>query len=186
MKKLFLVALLAVSSAAMAQQDERRGFYLGAAAGPGRSNNACDNSSKNPNLDGCKASSIGWTGFGGYQFNRNVAFEAGYNHLGTVKYANGEIKSNAWEASLLGGFPTSENFTIFGRLGWYTVKNDSTVVGVDSQSYSAPFAGLTGQYELGRKWATRGDLVWYGASGAPGPSASDWWVARLGALWRFR
>lgn len=185
-KRILFLALLIVSSTAIAQQDERKGFYLGAAAGVGRSNDACDNQSRNTNLTGCDNTSIGWTGFGAYQFNRNVAFEAGYNHLGTVKFNNGEIKTNAWEASLLGGFPTSENFTIFGRLGYHATKNESTVVGVSSQSYSSVLIGLTGQYELGRKWAARGDLVWYGASGAPGPSASDWWVGRLGALWRFR
>lgn len=178
--------VLAVSSAAMAQQDERKGFYLGAAVGSGKAVDACDKKFAAGQSASCSDSGTSWSALGGYQFNRNVALEAAYTQLGRVEFAGGEIKTTVWEASFLGGLPTSENFTIFGRLGYYSGKSKTTGVGAADTSNNGPLLGLTGQYELGRNFAVRLDVAMYLSGGAPAQDNSDWRVARVGGLWRFR
>lgn len=186
MKTLFVVAILAVSSTAIAQQDERRGFYLGAAAGAGKAINACESRTIAGRSASCDSSGSNWSAFGGYQFNRNVALEAGYTTLGKVTFGGGETKTQVWEASLLAGVPTSQNFTIFGRFGYFDGTGETTGVGAGDRSTHGPILGITAQYELGRNFALRLDAVMYLITGDIAHDNSDWRVGRIGALWRFR
>ena len=187
MKTLFLVAVLIISSAAIAQQDERKGFYLSAAAGSSKSVDGCDKKYPPGQSSSCSDSSTSWSVFPAYQFNRNLAFEGGYTHLGKIEFAGGEIKTNGWELSFLGGLPTSENFTFFARLGYFSGKSETTGSAASaSTSNKGPLAGITLQYELGRNVALRAEYLKYFGGGAISADNSDWNVGRLGALWRFR
>ena len=186
MKILILVAVLAVSCAATAQQDERRGFYLGAAAGAGKAINACESRTIAGRSSSCDSSGSNWSAFGAYQFNRNVAIEAGHTSLGKVTFTGGETKTQVWEASLLAGVPTSENFTIYGRFGYFDGTAETTGVGGGEGSTHGPLLGLTAQYELGRNFAIRLDGVMYLITGDVAHNNSDWRVGRIGVLWRLR
>lgn len=64
--------------------------------------------------------------FGGYQFNRNFAIEAGYFDLGAFGYTantapagtlNGRIKIQGLNLDLVGTLPVSERLSIIGRIG---------------------------------------------------------------------
>jgi OOP family OmpA-OmpF porin len=63
--------------------------------------------------------------FGGYQFNRNFALEAGYFNLGKFTYRaangantlNGTYEVEGLNLDLVGTIPLSERFSAFGRFG---------------------------------------------------------------------
>ena len=64
--------------------------------------------------------------FGGYQFNRNLAVEAGYFNLGKFGFTstttpagtlNGQIKLQGFNLDLVGTLPLTENLSAIGRVG---------------------------------------------------------------------
>jgi OOP family OmpA-OmpF porin len=63
--------------------------------------------------------------FGGYQFNRNFALEAGYFNLGKFSYSaanatgrlGGTYEVEGLNLDLIGTLPISERFSAFGRIG---------------------------------------------------------------------
>ena len=64
--------------------------------------------------------------FGGYQFNRNFAVEAGYFNLGKFGFTstttpagtlNGQIKLQGFNLDLVGTLPLTENLSAIGRVG---------------------------------------------------------------------
>ncbi len=64
--------------------------------------------------------------FGGYQFNKNFALEAGYFNLGQFSYTattvpagtlNGNIKLQGLNLDAVGILPLADKFSVFGRLG---------------------------------------------------------------------
>lgn len=68
----------------------------------------------------------GYKLFGGYQYNKHFAVEAGYFDLGKFSYTattvpagtlNGEIKLSGWNLDAVGMWPMSEKFSAFGRVG---------------------------------------------------------------------
>ena len=68
----------------------------------------------------------GYKLFGGYQFNRNFAFEAGYFDFGRFGYLattvpagtlNANIKLKGLSFDAIGILPFTEKFSAFGRLG---------------------------------------------------------------------
>ena len=64
--------------------------------------------------------------FGGYQFNRNIALEAGYFDLGKFGFGattvpagtlNGDIRLNGFNLDLVGTLPLGDRWALLGRLG---------------------------------------------------------------------
>jgi hypothetical protein len=76
------------------------------------------------NLDGNKTSA---GGFLGYSFNQYVALELGYRQLGKWDINGGTIKLGQTQLSVVGTYPLSPEFDIFGRLGHDAVRVDSSV-----------------------------------------------------------
>ena len=114
-KKLAIAAALAaVASSACAA--ESKGFYGGLDVG----------STKVDNLDGNKTSAGGFLGYG---FNQYVALELGYRELGKWNINGGTIKLGQTHLSVVGTYPLSPEFAIFGRLGNDAVRVDSSVQG---------------------------------------------------------
>ena len=71
-----------------------------------------------------------WKLYGGYQINRNVAVEAGYVDLGSFSAtrtvtapASGsvkaDIKASGWNLDIVGIWPFTRNFSVFGRFGGF-------------------------------------------------------------------
>lgn len=78
--------------------------------------------------------------FGGYQFNRNVAIEAGYFNLGkfswdstTVPAGNlhGQVQFQGMNLDLVGTAPITERFSMLGRVGaaWTRTRGEYTATG---------------------------------------------------------
>ncbi len=122
---------------------------------------------------------LGYKLFGGYQFNRNIALEAGYFHLGEFGFeANtspagtlrGKIKARGVNVDIVGLLPLGEKLSALGRFGLqYTYAKDSfagtgaVVVADGSRDKRAGNvkAGLGLQYDLSRALALRGEWERY-------------------------
>ena len=124
--------LMAVSAAPAAAQE---GSYYYGGLSVGRSQARIDEERINASLLAAGLTTTGMsrderdTGFklfGGYQFNRNFAVEAGYFNLGKFGFTstttpagtlNGEIRLQGLNLDLVGTLPLTENLSAIGRIG---------------------------------------------------------------------
>lgn len=111
---------------------------------------------------------------GGYKFNANWAAEAGYRFLGsdTESFVDG---ANKWtlsaryrsiQLSALGSLPLTEQFSLFGRLGYGTIKAQESVAvtsgaisaGWRGKEYDSGFLlGVGAEYALTKQFSVRGE-----------------------------
>ncbi len=115
----------------------------------------------------------GYKIFGGYQINRNFAFEAGYFDMGKFGYiANtvplgsltGEIKIRGLSLDLVGTLPLGEKFSMFGRVGLSHAEARDTFTGTGLVHVVKPYVtkrddgvkyGVGMQYAFNESWAMR-------------------------------
>lgn len=125
-------------------------------------------------------SDLGLGAFVGYQVNRNVAFELGYDWLGKYEVdqhfsgngvdtgLQGEAKAQMVQATMKVGFPATQSLDIYGRLGGAYAWTDSSLNawandGTNNQSSSgggtyhgAAFVGALGlEYAIDKDWSAR-------------------------------
>lgn len=114
LKKLAAIALLSLSSAAMAD----RGPYAG--IGFGRTSiDVGDTSGFNVTVDDTDS---GFKVYGGYQIINNLAIEAGYANLGEATFVFGPAVTAKFEAAAVfvdavGTLPLTDGFALLGRAG---------------------------------------------------------------------
>jgi OOP family OmpA-OmpF porin len=129
------LACLSTLAAAMADTtlaQEANYSYLGLSAGQSHSQlNEADTTSSmfgasnGSSLQSHEQQDTAYKIFGGYQFNRNFAIEAGYFNLGKFTYVakspngtlNGTYEVEGLNLDLIGTLPLSERFSAFGRIG---------------------------------------------------------------------
>jgi OOP family OmpA-OmpF porin len=102
-------------------------FYAGASVGQNRSDfKASDYSAGRPDIaESHDTDQLGLKLYGGYDFNRYLAIEAGYARLGSPKYryASGgmvgqaKIRQESYFAAAKGTLPISERFNVFAKVG---------------------------------------------------------------------
>ena len=109
------------------------GFYLGASIGQSRAKDFCDDSGG----FSCDDKDTAWKLFGGYQFNRHLAVEAGYTDLGEVGVSGvlsgvsvrGTVEVTAFELMGVGSIPLMDRFSLYGKLGLYHAETKQNVTG---------------------------------------------------------
>ena len=117
--------------------------------------------------------------FGGYQFNRNFALEAGYFNLGKFGFSanttplgtfSGQVKIQGFNLDLVGTLPLSERFSVFARAGAQAAKTGATYSGSQPSSIFNPSpskrevnykAGLGLQYEVTPSFLVRAEVERY-------------------------
>ncbi len=188
-----VIAALGFSAAAFAlpaaAQTSMSNFYAGATLGQSTAKDACND------LAGtgisCDDSDTAFKIFGGYQINRNFAAELGYADLGKAKAEalglTEEVKSTAWDLSLIGSYPINEQFSVFGRLGFYMadVKDDTNFGFSASNSNSDLTYGLGARYEVTQNLGLRAEWQRYSQVGGGDIGKSDIDVLGVTALWKF-
>ena len=181
------------AAAAQAQTTEPGYFYGGLALGEGRAR--IDEERIAAGLLGSGLSVTGFSRderspvgrlFGGYQLNRNIAFEAGVFDLGRYSFSattapagtlDGRIKLQGLSLDLVGSLPISERLSVIGRIGaqaaWARDRFSSTgAVGVSNPNPREravnPKLGIGLQYEVNRQLFIRGEAERYRVNDAVG------------------
>jgi OOP family OmpA-OmpF porin len=205
--KVVLIALTVIGSRIATAQDS--GWYGG--ANVGQSHATIDDGRIRGGLQasGFATSSInnderdlGYKIFGGYQFNRYFALEAGYFDLGkfsfhatTVPAGNldGSLKLKGGNLDAVGLLPITGNFSVFGRVGaTYANTSDSfsgsgAVRALDPSPSKRGFnykLGVGLQYQITQALAMRGEVERYRINDAVG-NKGDIDLVSVGLLYRF-
>jgi len=156
--------LAALASLPAAAQDS--GWYIGANAGQSRANIADD--SIEADLSASGLATVGmrdtdrhfaFKGFGGYQFNRYLALEAGYVDLGKFSFEaltdpagslRGQIKIKGANLDLVGFIPFTERFSAFGRIGGLYSESKDRFAGTGAVNVlEQDFKKRNGSYKFG-------------------------------------
>lgn len=166
------------------------GLYLG--AGVGASESDIDTGGLTGSVD---KSDTGWKVFGGYQFSRNFAVEAGYYDLGKVTFngtvggtaVSGNFDSTAVGLSLVGILPVFDSFSLLGRVGVaYSEQDGSLTVGAATASAKDDLTKLTYglglRYDFGRNVMVRAQWERFrvGGSNVGGEEDVDLYTVDLG------
>ena len=102
-----VVAAMCASTIPFASAAERTGY---AGVGVGRS--SLDESGFDDDT--------GYKIFGGYQFNKHVAFEGAYIDLGNfTSSSSSSVSVNGFQATALGMVPIGQKFRVFGKAGLF-------------------------------------------------------------------
>ncbi|HJY77769.1 MAG TPA: outer membrane beta-barrel protein [Burkholderiales bacterium] len=180
-----VAAFAAVPTLVMAQAkggNSDLGFYAGASVG--QSSSDCGA------LSGCDDKDTAYRIFGGYKFHPNIAVEGGYSPLGSIEGSGIKAESNAWDVVGVGSWPLGNNFSIFGKLGFYNAEVKLSGNASGKKTTTDLTYGVGGQYDFNRNLGLR--LEWSRYSGVKAPDVggtssgdNDIDVVSLGALWRF-
>lgn len=173
MKKITALSLavsalsFAVCSGANATQ---LGFYAGLQAG--RADDHYTNSSV-----GLTSSNIDNVGLGGrlyvgYQFNRNVAAEWGYSHMGSAEFDRmnntvnrGKIKNRVADVSLKGIVPLDSGFSAYAKVGLARIRGTGNdIIKTTSTQFRSDQTKTTSLMGLGLGYDftpnTNGEIFW--------------------------
>lgn len=190
MKKLtplYLLGLAGIGSllATSAIAQEHKYYYFG--LGVGQSHSQIDNqqttnsllrSSSSPSAFTSELQDTSYKVFGGYQFNRNIALEAGYFNLGKFTYStslpdgtmNGRYETEGLNLDLVGTMPLSTRWSVLARVGAQYANTRDAFTGpglpmsapVDnSQRATGMKVGLGLQYEMTPSVFVRGEAERY-------------------------
>ena len=166
-KKVLLAAMLgaavmAAPAVSIAQARGETGWYLGGGIGQSKAKDGCTGL---PSGVSCDDKDTAFRIFGGYQFHRNYSAELGYADLGKIKASapgiSIDVKTTAWDLSAIGVFPVANQFSVFGRLGFF---NSETKLGGSAsgkKNTTDLTYGLGVQYDFNRNLGVRGEWQRY-------------------------
>ena len=189
MKSTSIIAVLGLAAAAFAAPAaaQTRGGYLGFNAGQSDFKFGCG-------AGPCDTKGRDYKLFGGFQFNRYAAIEAGYSDMGKTTFGSSRLKATAWEVSGVGtwGVPMGAGgmgLSLLGRLGLYNgdVKSETPSTGTTLKhgTTSVTF-GFGVQADLSRILAARAEWQRFSKMGGGGlGTKADIDNLTVGALWRF-
>lgn len=202
-----LVALAVIASPYAAADDAA--WYAGASLGQSKAN--IDNAGISRGLlgGGFTTTAInaddrdtGYKLFGGYQFNKNFALEAGYFDLGSFGFAattvpagtlNGNIKLKGLNLDAVGMLPLTERWSAMGRVGVNYAEASDSFTGTGAVNVLNPNpgkreanykVGLGVQYAVTDSLSIRGEAERYRINDAAG-SRGDIDLVSLGLVYRF-
>jgi OOP family OmpA-OmpF porin len=144
----------------------------------------------------------GYKLFGGYQYNKNFAVEAGYFDLGRFGFVanttpagtlNGDIKIRGLNLDAVGILPITEKFSAFGRLGVTYARTNGAFAGTGAVNVLNPNpskndtnlkVGLGVQYAMTDALSLRAEIERYRINDAVG-NKGDVDMASIGLVYRF-
>lgn len=156
MRTRLLTATLATAllgTAALAAQAQDTGFYAGVGAGQALVDERAYD-------DEDTAFSV----FGGYQFHRNFALEAGYTDFGTLepRAAGTDLELSSASLTAVGILPVTERFSAYAKAGFQRWELDRAIpalTGTGKGDGTDPVYGLGLQYRFNDQFALRGEYT---------------------------
>lgn len=186
-----IVLVLGLAAAAPAAAQDS-GIYLGASLGTGESKNTCRGIA-----GACDDNDTAYKLFGGYQMNRNLAWELAYGYLGDVTASgsdalgnpiNFEVTNKALDFSGIVTLPVNDRFAVFGRLGIYRsqVELRGNLGALQGGDHNTSFTwGLGLRFDLWRAIAVRAEWQHYPNIGGDNAGVDDMDLLTLGLVMRF-
>ena len=149
MSKKSILSVLVFSAALFSTSAFAQGVYIAGSAGLGMAasslktdNDAVLKAKGYSNLNTSVTNGTAMDGTLGYSFSPNFAAEVGYFNSGTLAYSGtytggtvkSDIKVTGFRLAVVGIAPLSEQFSIFGKLGYgmYTTENALTIGGAST------------------------------------------------------
>jgi len=109
-----LLSLVAVSTPALSQDT---GWYVGLGVGQSKADLDCTGTTS------CDDNDTAWNIFGGYQFNKHFGAELGYTNLGKPSLGDAistaTFKTKGFEVLGVGTYPINQQFSVYGKLGFF-------------------------------------------------------------------
>lgn len=169
--------------------------YIGGGIGQSKAKDGCESLTQFG--FSCDAKDTAWRFFGGYQFHRNFAAELGYTDLGaataTAPGQSVDFEATAWDLSAIGYWPIADQFSVFGRLGFYNSEVKATGSGASGKKTTTDLTyGLGVQYDFTRNFGVRGEWQRYSDMKAredsppPTEGKSDVDVLGVSLIYRFQ
>jgi OOP family OmpA-OmpF porin len=168
--------LLALSLAAAPAAAQDAGFYLGGSLGTGDAKNTC-----NGVAGQCDDNDTAYKLFGGYQMNRNFAWELAYGYLGDHGTTSAERTSKAVDFSGVVALPLNERFALLGRLGVYRSQVEVHPGGASAHNTAFTW-GLGMRFNLWRFLAVRAEWQVYNDIGNDATGKDDIDLLTLGIV----
>jgi len=152
---------------------EAQGWYAGASAGYAQNKVSGINFIPGTTQ---KSSDTGFKIFGGYQFSPIWAVELEAVNFGKFQAnsasLNSRVKASALGASVIGSYPFSNEFSVFGKLGaaakFTDVDERGTTTGAGASTYSQKttsgnvLAGVGAEYQLSKQFNLRAEYEYFG------------------------
>lgn len=196
-KQAVVIALAAAgivgTSQAMAQAQSRlSGAYIGGSIGQAEFDKGCEGIAGSG--VSCDDKDSTWKLFGGYQVNRNFAVELGYADLGEIRASGpggtASAEANAWDLVGLGILPLGNNFSLYGKAGFYRAEvdgqvNTATFTGSADENNTDLTFGVGARYDVTRNVAVRAEWQRYSDMGGGNVGESDVDVMSLGLQYQF-
>ena len=151
--------------------------YIGAAIGQAKAKDACNG------IPGCDDKDTTWGLFAGYRLHRNFAAEIGYHDLGSASAGGFKFEGKAWELVGLGIVPLNDQFSVYGKLGFF--RGEVKSQGISETNTDLTY-GLGGQFDATQNIGVRGEWQRYPSMGGGAVRESDVDVLRVSVLWRFQ
>lgn len=186
-----LAAAIGACGPGMAQDT---GFYIGAGLGQAKIDIDCTGATS------CDDKDNNWKIFGGYQFNKYLAFELGYIDAGEIS-ASGPtppfgtsslvVETTLMEMVVVGFWPFADRFSVYGKLGVYRADTDvtasNTVLGSlsESDSNTGPTFGVGVRFDILRNLAVRLEWQRYDNIEAGDFGEADADAIGVGLQWKF-
>jgi len=132
--------------------------------------------------------------FAGYQVNRYLSLELGYQELGEVTIGAGPVTqtldTTLFDLVVLGTLPLTQRLGAYGKLGIYRANNDLTTNAPGVASAKLESNGLTYglglQYDVTANLGVRIEWQEYSNVIGTGIGSSNADVTSVAAIWRFK
>ena len=185
---LSVASAMLVAAPAFAQD---QGWYAGLHLGQAKAKDACDGVS-GAGIS-CDDNDTMFRILGGYQFNKNLAVELGYNDMGEVSASGGgitaNIESKIWELVAVGSWPFTPQFSAYGKLGMYRGETDFSTnapgVGNESESNTDLTYGIGVRWDFTKNLGVRAEYQIYKDLGGGNIGESDVDAMSVGVIWKF-
>ena len=152
-------------------------WYIGGTLGQSEFKDACQG------LTSCDKKDTAWRILGGYQINRNFAAEIGYHDLGEASAAVGSTEGKAWELVGVGAVPLANQFSLYGKLGFYRGELKSLSRKETNNDFTY---GVGLQYDFTKAAGVRGEWQRYNKMGGGAVRETDVDVLSVGLVYRFQ